>query len=90
MPQLHSNSRSSSSTQTVSDKCMMGIGVVGAEREGVEGEGGVWGVAEKSTGRVTNGRLPGCQLTVAVLYGGLVNGNDRTRGEKERGQGYFK
>lgn len=46
--------------------------------------GGGWGVAEKSTGRVTNGSQPGCQLTVAVLHGGLVNENDRERGEKER------
>lgn len=50
---------------------MMGIG-----EEWVRG-------AEKSTGRVTNGRQPGCQLTVAILHGGLVNENDRKRGEKE-------
>lgn len=61
---------SSSSTQTLSDKCMMGIGVAGAEW-------GVRGVAEKLTGRVTNGRQPGFQLTVAVLQGGLVNEKDR-------------
>lgn len=41
------------------------------------------GVAEKSTGRVTNGRQPGCQLTVAVLHGERVNENDRKRGGME-------
>lgn len=60
---------------------------------------GGWGGRKKSTGRVTNGRQPDCQLTVAVLHGGLANENERKRGEKEeegrtarrteRGQGYF-
>lgn len=40
-------------------------------------------MAEKSTGRVTNGRQPGCQLTVAVLHGEWVNENNRKRGEME-------
>lgn len=50
---------------------MMGIGAVGAE----------WRGEEKSTGRVTNGRQPGCQLTVAVLHRG------RVRLERERQSG---
>ena len=49
---------------------MMGIG------------GGGGGVRQKSTGRVMNGRQPGCQLTAAVLHGGgggLVHENNRKK-----------
>lgn len=49
----------------------------------------VWrgvGGTEKWTGRVTNGRRPGCQLTVTVLHGGLVMKMTK-RGKKERRRG---
>lgn len=54
-------------------------------------------MAEKLTGRVTNGSEPGCQLTAAVLHGGLGNVNDRERQEEQKaearigeGQGCFE